>query len=148
MRLEQNGAKRPTSGTCAAIWDYLDNNRDITSKELKPIAEANGWNISNAITELYQWRRFNGIFKKALKRELVTNYDVTAPFELDGPVSKDEEGNYTLGGTPIGKCYQIPTLEDPTLGIEFFKTPRKKRAKKEDLEDEVTIVEDGEVVEA
>ena len=147
MRLEQNGAKRPTSGTCAAIWDYLDTNKGTTSKELKPIAEANGWNISNAITELYQWRRFNGIFKKAPKRELVTNYVVTAPYELDSAISKDEEGNYTIGeGTPVGKCYQVPTLEDPSLGVEFYKAPRKKREKKE--VEEVIIVEDEEVVEA
>lgn len=66
VREERNGITRPSiGGKCRAIWDTCD---EIYStgempmpKLIKGLAEKNNWNINNAIIELYQWRKFNGI---------------------------------------------------------------------------------------
>ena len=66
-RPEQNGVKRPSAGgLCRAVWDACWAHQEATglpptAKEVKAIAEANGWNPNNASIEYYQWRKFNGI---------------------------------------------------------------------------------------
>jgi Zn ribbon nucleic-acid-binding protein len=61
-RIEQNGVKRPSAGgLCAAVWEWLDENGNCMPKDLKPVAEAKGWNLNNAQIELYQWRKFMGL---------------------------------------------------------------------------------------
>lgn len=60
-REERNGVKRPSAGgACAAVWDHLDANPMTTAKELREVAAAKGWNVNNAICELYAWRKFVG----------------------------------------------------------------------------------------
>jgi len=62
VRVEQNGVKRPApGGLCAAVWEWLDENGNCMPKDLKPVAEAKGWNLNNAQIELYQWRKFMGL---------------------------------------------------------------------------------------
>lgn len=65
-RPEQNGIKRPSAGgKCRAIWDACDAvNADgtvPTPKIMKALAAEQGWNANNAVIEMYQWRKFNGI---------------------------------------------------------------------------------------
>ena len=66
-RPEQNGVKRPSAGgLCRAVWDACWAHQETTglpptAKEVKALAEANGWNPNNASIEYYQWRKFNGI---------------------------------------------------------------------------------------
>jgi hypothetical protein len=61
-RPEQHGVKRPSEGTtCAAIWAYLDANRDTRAAALKTIAQAHGWDNVTMSCQFYTWRRFNGI---------------------------------------------------------------------------------------
>ena len=66
-RPEQNGVKRPSAGgLCRAVWDACWAHQETTglpptAKEVKAIAETNGWNLNNASIEYYQWRKFNGI---------------------------------------------------------------------------------------
>lgn len=65
-REERNGVKRPSvGGMCRAVWDALDaavaEGKTPTAKDVKALAEANGWNPNNASIEFYQWRKFNGI---------------------------------------------------------------------------------------
>lgn len=66
-RPEQNGVKRPSAGgLCRAVWDACWAHQEATgevptAKEVKAIAETNGWNPNNASIEYYQWRKFNGI---------------------------------------------------------------------------------------
>ena len=66
-RPEQNGVKRPSAGgLCRAVWDACWAHQEATglpptAKEVKALAEANGWNPNNASIEYYQWRKFNGI---------------------------------------------------------------------------------------
>ena len=66
-RPEQNGVKRPSAGgLCRAVWDACWAHQETTglpptAKEVKALAEANGWNQNNASIEYYQWRKFNGI---------------------------------------------------------------------------------------
>jgi hypothetical protein len=65
-REERNGVKRPSAGgACRAVWDALDavvaEGKTPTAKDVKALAEANGWNPNNASIEFYQWRKFNGI---------------------------------------------------------------------------------------
>lgn len=65
-RIEQNGVKRPKDGgLCAAVWAWLDANGNCMPKDLKPVAEANGWNLNNVQIELYQWRKFMGLSRPA-----------------------------------------------------------------------------------
>lgn len=64
-RPEQNGITRPSiGGKCRAIWDYCDaqykNNVIPMPKQMRTIAQENGWNENNAVIEMYQWRKFNG----------------------------------------------------------------------------------------
>ena len=68
VRVEQNGVKRPApGGLCAAVWEWLDENGNCMPKDLKPVAEAKGWNLNNAQIELYQWRKFSGIAGRQAK---------------------------------------------------------------------------------
>ncbi|HAS6048015.1 TPA: hypothetical protein I7138_08130 [Vibrio vulnificus] len=61
-REERNGVKRPASGgLCAAVWDYLDTHPNCTAKQVREAATVNGWNVNNAMCELYTWRKFMGI---------------------------------------------------------------------------------------
>lgn len=65
-RPERNGVQRPSAGgKCRAIWDYCDelNEKGVMPmpKLLKKVAAEKGWNANNAIIEMYQWRKFNGI---------------------------------------------------------------------------------------
>jgi hypothetical protein len=60
-REERNGVKRPGPGKCLEVWDYLDKHGNMDAKDLKPVAEAQGWNRNNALIELYGWRKFNGL---------------------------------------------------------------------------------------
>lgn len=72
-RPEQNGVKRPSAGgLCRAVWDACWAHQEITgipptAKEVKVIAEINGWNPNNASIEYYQWRKFNGITGRVAK---------------------------------------------------------------------------------
>lgn len=66
-RIEQNGVKRPGPGKCLEVWEYLDQHGNMQPKDLKPVAEAKGWNLNNAQIELYQWRKFNGIAGRQAK---------------------------------------------------------------------------------
>lgn len=72
-RPEQNGIKRPSAGgRCRAVWDELDafvaaRGEQPTSKDVKAIAAAQGWNANNASIEFYQWRKFNGITGRVAK---------------------------------------------------------------------------------
>jgi hypothetical protein len=62
-REEKNGVKRPSAGgMCRAVWDACDAiGPSATAKDVKKLAETNGWNQNNASIEFYQWRKFNGI---------------------------------------------------------------------------------------
>lgn len=54
-----NVVRRPRAGgLCAAVWLYLDNHSDTTAKDIQEVADAKGWNHSNALQEMYRWRRF------------------------------------------------------------------------------------------
>ena len=72
-RPEQNGVKRPSAGgLCRAVWDACWAHQEATglpptAKEVKAIAETNGWNPNNASIEYYQWRKFNGITGRVAK---------------------------------------------------------------------------------
>lgn len=66
-RIEQNGVKRPGPGKCLEVWEWLDENGNCMPKDLKPVAEAKGWNLNNAQIELYQWRKFSGIAGRQAK---------------------------------------------------------------------------------
>ncbi len=64
-REQRNGVKRPGPGKCLEVWEYLDQYGDVPAKDLKPVAAEKGWNQSNALIELYQWRKFNGVMRTA-----------------------------------------------------------------------------------
>jgi len=66
-REERNGVKRPSPGKCLEVWEYLDQHADMKPSDLKPVAVEKGWNQNNALIELYQWRKFNGITRVATK---------------------------------------------------------------------------------
>lgn len=68
-RIEQNGVKRPGPGKCLEVWEWLDENGNCMPKDLRPVAAEKGWNENNALIELYQWRKFNGITGKQAKAE-------------------------------------------------------------------------------
>jgi hypothetical protein len=74
-RPEQNGIKRPSiGGKCRAVWDACDafaqeHGDDPAAKDVKAMAEANGWNPNNASIEFYQWRKYNGIKGCQIKKE-------------------------------------------------------------------------------
>lgn len=59
---ERTTPKRPRAGgKCAAVWDYLDANPNAQVKELREVALARGWNVNNAVCELYAWRRYGAM---------------------------------------------------------------------------------------
>lgn len=61
-REERNGVKRPKAGgLCAAVWEYMDAHGNCTFKDIKPTAEASGWNLNNVKAEMSAWRKFNGL---------------------------------------------------------------------------------------
>jgi hypothetical protein len=50
---------RPRAGgKCALVWDYLDAHPETQVRELREVAVARGWNVNNAVCELYAWRRY------------------------------------------------------------------------------------------
>lgn len=65
-RPEQFGITRPSEGgKCRVVWDECDiihrqTGKPPMPKMLKEIAQSKGWNVNNAIIEMYRWRRFNG----------------------------------------------------------------------------------------
>lgn len=62
-----NGARQPQpgNGKCRAVWDactaMVAAGQVPTPAALKQWAAANGANATNAVIELYAWRKFNGI---------------------------------------------------------------------------------------
>lgn len=61
-RNERHGVRRPRSGgLCAAVWEWLDANPDVTVKEAKAVAPSKNWNLNNVACEYYAWRKFNDI---------------------------------------------------------------------------------------
>lgn len=65
QRVERNGVKRPRAGgACDKVWSHLDAVGDMSVRDVKAWAAANGLNPNNASIEIYQWRRFNGIGKQ------------------------------------------------------------------------------------
>lgn len=66
-REERNGVKRPGPGKCLEVWEYLDQQGDMKPNDLKLVAVERGWNANNALIELYQWRKFNGVTRAATK---------------------------------------------------------------------------------
>lgn len=94
-RPEQNGVKRPSAGgLCRAVWDACWAHQEITgtpptAKEVKAIAETNGWNPNNASIEYYQWRKFNGITGRVAKAapaqaEVETEVETKVETEVEG----------------------------------------------------------------
>ena len=68
----RNGVKRPLpGGKCDAVWQALDQLRaagvDPSTKEVKDLSVAKGWNTNNSTAELSQWRRFHGIARSVVK---------------------------------------------------------------------------------
>ncbi len=65
-RDEQNGIKRPSAGgKCRQVWDACD---ELYSEGAMPmpdvikiLSDRKGWNVNNALIEMYQWRKFHGI---------------------------------------------------------------------------------------
>lgn len=70
-RAEQNGVKRPSTGTlCGQVWAALDAvhaTRMPVASDLDTIATTNAWNRNNVSCEFYQWRKFNGIKGRQVK---------------------------------------------------------------------------------
>lgn len=66
-RVEQNGVKRPFSGTkCGAIWDLADSmsaakGSPVSSAELLAEGDKLGMNRNNVSGEYSMWRKFHGI---------------------------------------------------------------------------------------
>jgi hypothetical protein len=65
-RETKNGVTRPSiGGACRDVWDALDaivaEGGKPTAKDVRGLAQHEGWNINNALIEFYQWRKFNGI---------------------------------------------------------------------------------------
>ncbi len=59
-RVERNGVKRPRAGgACDKVWSHLDAVGDMSVRDVKAWATANGLNPNNAAIEIYQWRKFN-----------------------------------------------------------------------------------------
>ena len=66
VREMKNGIKRPSAGgKCRAVWDALDGysaeEGAPTIAVVRSLAADEGWNVSNATIEFYQWRKFNGV---------------------------------------------------------------------------------------
>jgi hypothetical protein len=71
-RETRNGIKRPSpGGKCAAVWEALDQMHaggvEITAQTVGDLAVGKGWNLSNAQTESYQWKRFMGLSEPRAK---------------------------------------------------------------------------------
>lgn len=65
-RPEQNGITRPSiGGKCREVWDFCDefykSGNVPMPKNMREVAVKNDWNPNNAVIEMYQWRKFNGI---------------------------------------------------------------------------------------
>lgn len=66
VRPRRNGIARPSAGgKCRAVWDECDR---LTAEGITPVpkllkdwAVDNGQNENNAVIEMYNWRKFNGI---------------------------------------------------------------------------------------
>lgn len=75
-RPEANGIKRPSPGTkCGDVWDMCDilakvhgGTDKVRPEHLKEWVAADvARNLNNAMIELYQWRRHNGVFGRIAK---------------------------------------------------------------------------------
>jgi hypothetical protein len=72
-REERNGVKRPAAGgKCAAAWEAFDQmlaaGTNPTAKAASEWAESVGANASNAMQELYIWRKWTGVSKPETKK--------------------------------------------------------------------------------
>ncbi|BCH32123.1 hypothetical protein MesoLjLc_40530 [Mesorhizobium sp. L-8-10] len=59
---EQNGIKSPSvGGLCHAAWIMFDElGRNVTNDQARKEAVRRGLNVSNVVTEISRWRRWNG----------------------------------------------------------------------------------------
>lgn len=56
----RNGVKRPgAGGVCRRVWDWLDQHKGATAKDVSAWAESEGLNLNNATIEFYQHRKFH-----------------------------------------------------------------------------------------
>ncbi len=67
-RVEQNGVKqRSKGGKCSNVWEACDAllkaGTPPVPKQMREMAELQGWNENNTIIEMYKWRKFNGLSK-------------------------------------------------------------------------------------
>lgn len=65
-RPDQNGIVRPSvGGKCRQVWDFCDSvyagGQLPMPKQMREWAKEVGANENNAVIEMYQWRKFNGI---------------------------------------------------------------------------------------
>lgn len=72
QREERNGVKRPKDGgRCAEAWQALDamlaGGIDPSTKDVRELSIAKGWNLANSLCELSAWRKFNGISRSVLR---------------------------------------------------------------------------------
>ena len=57
--------KQPKPGTlCRQVWDACDRfvikyNEKPTASDMRQLAATFGWNVNNALAEMYQWKKFN-----------------------------------------------------------------------------------------
>lgn len=80
----RNGVQRPREGgLCAAVWTALDQMhaavQATTSKDVRDLATAKGWNENNALCERSAWRKFNGLACQVKKPKRKTVAKVAPP---------------------------------------------------------------------
>jgi hypothetical protein len=98
-RAEQNGIKRPsTGGTCRAIWDALDAmsvtlGHSPSTKEMKTLVDTHGFDKTTVGIQMYQWRKFNGIFGRVAKVASVVTVATSA--------------------APLPSCDDLPVIDFP-----------------------------------
>lgn len=70
-REEQNGVKRPSTGTiCRDVWDALDklrakSNETPSFEDVRTLREKNGWQKNTAVTQYQRWKQFHGLMPRA-----------------------------------------------------------------------------------
>jgi hypothetical protein len=72
-RETRNGVRKPSpGGKCAEVWQALDALRAggfaPSTKDVKDLSIAKGWNTNNSTAELSAWRRFHGLSKPVVRR--------------------------------------------------------------------------------
>ncbi|MBY8821387.1 hypothetical protein [Sphingomonas colocasiae] len=62
----RNGETPPTelSIKCRAVWEYLNDNRELTVAEIREVGRLKGWNDNNTRQEYYRWRKYHGLTKR------------------------------------------------------------------------------------